>query len=84
MGERVWVDRTDCKPLVDNITTAFATNLTPKNPTLLENISHSLSGGATGTTQWLTSVILSEYQTKDQGVHAFLSVYGLAESILIN
>jgi len=27
LGERVWVDRSDCKGLTDNIITAFNTNM---------------------------------------------------------
>ncbi|XP_067931599.1 integrator complex subunit 1-like [Watersipora subatra] len=45
LGERIWVDRPDCKPFVDNILTAFNTKLTPKNPTMLESLSYNVSGG---------------------------------------
>ncbi|XP_050391471.2 integrator complex subunit 1 [Patella vulgata] len=31
LGERVWVDRDDCKSFVDNIQTAFGTKIPPKN-----------------------------------------------------
>lgn len=48
LAERVWVDRADCKALVDNILTAFGTKLTPKNPTLLESLSYSLPGASSG------------------------------------
>lgn len=48
LGERVWVDRADCKPFTDNIVTAFSTKLSPKNPTLLENLSYILPGTAAG------------------------------------
>ncbi|KAF6032449.1 INTS1 [Bugula neritina] len=42
LGERTWVDRADCKPLVNNIVTAFGTNLTPKNPSLVESSGYGL------------------------------------------
>ena len=31
LGERVWVDRDDCKGFVDNIVTAFTTKASPKH-----------------------------------------------------
>ena len=31
LGERVWVDREDCKGFVDNILTAFTTKAPPKH-----------------------------------------------------
>ncbi|CAG2237831.1 INTS1 [Mytilus edulis] len=31
LGDRVWIDRSDCKGFVDNVITAFNTNLPPKS-----------------------------------------------------
>ena len=46
LGERVWVDRADCKPLVDNIITAFGTKSVPKNPALVDSLSFNVAGSA--------------------------------------
>ena len=52
LGDRVWVDRSDCKGLVDNIITAFNTNLPPKSllqsepsqssPGMLRDLGHNV------------------------------------------
>ncbi len=43
MGERVWVDRSDCKAFVENIQTAFNTKM-PKSSALSEVSTKSETG----------------------------------------
>lgn len=45
LGERVWVDRADCKAFVDNIITAFNTNLPAKSAVSVEQSSAKEQSG---------------------------------------
>ncbi|XP_056018068.1 integrator complex subunit 1-like isoform X2 [Ostrea edulis] len=45
LGERVWVDRADCKAFVDNIITAFNTNLPAKSAISVEQTSAKEQSG---------------------------------------
>ncbi|XP_061168184.1 integrator complex subunit 1-like [Saccostrea echinata] len=45
LGERVWVDRADCKAFVDNIITAFNTNLPAKSAMAVEQSSAKEQSG---------------------------------------
>lgn len=45
LGERVWVDRVDCKAFVDNIITAFNTNLPAKSAVSVEQSSAKEQSG---------------------------------------
>ncbi|XP_022317209.2 integrator complex subunit 1-like [Crassostrea virginica] len=45
LGERVWVDRADCKAFVDNIITAFNTNLPAKSAMAVEQTSAKEQSG---------------------------------------
>ncbi|XP_060071544.1 integrator complex subunit 1-like [Ylistrum balloti] len=53
LGERVWVDRSDCKSFVDNIITAFNTKLPSKSLSLSVDMSGTQSGSASPVVSFL-------------------------------
>ncbi|XP_033752257.1 integrator complex subunit 1-like [Pecten maximus] len=53
LGERIWVDRSDCKSFVDNIITAFNTKLPSKSLSVSVDMSGSQSGSASPVVSFL-------------------------------
>ncbi|OWF40859.1 integrator complex subunit 1-like [Mizuhopecten yessoensis] len=53
LGERVWVDRSDCKSFVDNIITAFNTKLPSKSLSMSIDMSGTQSGSASPVVSFL-------------------------------
>ena len=60
LGERVWVDREDCKSFVDNIHTAFPTRSSPKH--LVAGLEPSLSIGGGGG-KIICRILFTKYST---------------------